>query len=449
MKTITRAEAPIAPSNSPSERNRHQVNNLHQQRPGILLTMGGYQGTLAAARSLGRDGIHVLMADSSITARARWSKWVSARTACPSPAQGGRSFIERISDIGRQDPGHVLYPTSDDVAFLFALHNSSLEPFYRTFQPSTECIYSLLNKKRLFEIAREVDLECPQTWFPDTQEDAEKAAVVAQFPLLLKPQTQIQYVSQIKGFYVPDASALPAMYRAFIDHVEYGPDVSSYDPAVRAPMLQRYHVEAVDRIYSLAGFVGSQGNYAARGSFKVYQRPRRMGVGVCFESAPVDPGLLDKVVRLCKNVGYFGVFEVEFIEVDGRFLLIDFNPRFYGQMGFEIARGLPLARLAYESAVGNVEWVEDALISANSMPTCESLAYCHGLVFGIGRLLSRAAGTMSRREYHKWRDWLNRHRSTMIDAVHADDDIMPSIIDLANEAITALRHPRSFWSSFR
>jgi hypothetical protein len=44
---------------------------------------------------------------------------------------------------------------------------------------------------------------------------------------------------------------------------------------------------------------------------------------------------------------------LEFIRAGGKQLLIDFNPRFYSQMGFDIARGSPLPLLVYEAACGH------------------------------------------------------------------------------------------------
>ena len=38
--------------------------------------------------------------------------------------------------------------------------------------------------------------------------------------------------------------------------------------------------------------------------------------------------------------------------------MVDFNPRYYGQMAFEIARGLNLPKLAYLDATGNLQGFE-------------------------------------------------------------------------------------------
>ena len=73
------------------------------------------------------------------------------------------------------------------------------------------------------------------------------------------------------------------------------------------------------------------------------------------------PELAAGLERLVARVGFSGVFEAEFIDPQGQAVLIDFNPRFYNQMGFDIARGLPLPLLAYYDALGSHAEPEGAL----------------------------------------------------------------------------------------
>ena len=79
---------------------------------------------------------------------------------------------------------------------------------------------------------------------------------------------------------------------------------------------------------------------------KVLQRPRRLGIGLCFASAAVPDDLRARATRLLDSLGYFGVFELEFIRSRGRYLLIDMNPRFYNQIQLDVTRGLDLPMLA-------------------------------------------------------------------------------------------------------
>src|SRR5690606_38582891 len=123
---------------------------------------------------------------------------------------------------------------------------------------------------------------------------------------------------------------------------------------VEGPMLQAFRPEAAQSIYSIAGFIGPEdGQVVTRGALKILQRPRRLGVGLCFEEAPVDPAVLQSLVRLCREVGYFGVFEAELVPENGRLHLLDFNPRFYGQMAFETGRGIPLGYMVWLAATGD------------------------------------------------------------------------------------------------
>ena len=187
-------------------------------------------------------------------------------------------------------------------------------------------------------------------------------AAEARFPVLLKPQTQILFESHVKGSQVERASELLPRYREFLERNHYGRKLLEYDAKANRPMVQAFHTEAAQNIFSLSGFVDRTGElFVARGAMKVLQRPRKLGIGLCFEDVPVEPELAEKVRALCKKLGYHGTFEVEFIRAGGKRLLIDFNPRFYSQMGFDIARGMPLPLLVYEAALGDAaRWTLEA-----------------------------------------------------------------------------------------
>ena len=101
-------------------------------------------------------------------------------------------------------------------------------------------------------------------------------------------------------------------------------------------------------------------------STKVFQRSQPVGVGVCFESLPTDPVLSNAVRRLCRELGYFGIFEVEFLWFDGRWAAIDFNPRLFNQIGMDIRRGMPLPLLACLDAAGETAALRDAVAKAQA-----------------------------------------------------------------------------------
>jgi predicted ATP-grasp superfamily ATP-dependent carboligase len=408
----------------------------------VLLTMADYFGTLAAARSLGRAGIPVVVAESKWLAVARWSRYVSRRVPCPT-IRSADAFLEWLFNLGRSSPGMVLYPTSDETAWLLACHRERLAAHYRLFQPPVETIYALLNKKRLADACRAAGLETPATAFPRSEHDVERCAAEIGYPVLLKPQTQIFFESHVKGRQVSDPRDLVDAYRTFVRDHRYATALLAFDPGARGPMLQRFHAEASADIYSISGFVGIDGEHALRAARKVMQRPRRLGVGICFEAAPVEPQLAERVLTLCRQVGYHGVFEVEFIRADGRHLLIDFNPRFYGQMGFETARGLPLPELVHAAALGDDERVR-ALLASSRRGDGDAAIFCHRVSFEMTLGLQRVSGRLSPVEHHKWRAWHAKNRAQASDAVLAADDPLPAVVDALEQLRAAVRHPRAF-----
>ena len=407
-----------------------------------LLTNADFYGTLAAARSLGRYGIPVTVAHDNRLGIASWSRFVARSCSCP-PTSDSRAFLKWLLEFGSSAPGHVLYPTSDDAAFIYAAHREELSQHFHLYQPPIEAIYALLNKRTLYAEARAVGLQVPRTWFPQTDADFAQLAQQPGPGLVIKPVTQILFTHHRKGEVVTEPGRLKARYEAFADE-PYAPELVERDPQVARPMVQEFHPGAGSAIYSLSGFITHRGQWAMRAATKVLQLPRRLGVGICFENAPIEPALAEGIVSLCQRIGYFGVFEAEFIrEGDGR-LLIDFNPRFFGQLGFDVARGLPLVALAYESARQNTERVARLLEAAGewSAANAPPPVFCHQMALNLVLSSQQASRAMPSEEARGWRSWVRDHQT--VDAVFDDDDRVPAAVDFFSRISAYARHPRSF-----
>jgi len=65
---------------------------------GVILTMGDYYGTLAAARSLGRIGLSVVLAESRTWTTTRFSRHVSQSLKCPAMDRH-TEFISWLLDL--------------------------------------------------------------------------------------------------------------------------------------------------------------------------------------------------------------------------------------------------------------------------------------------------------------------------------------------------------------
>ena len=409
--------------------------------------MAGYSGTLAAARCLGRAGVTVTVATDHVGLPAAWSRWTSRRVRCPD-SRDWRRFVDWLLEFGSREPGHVLYPTSDDLAFLIARNAADLAKCFLLYQPAVETMLAVLDKTSLAAAARAAGLESPVTYFPSDDADLEQIAREGRFPMLIKPRTQMMFASRNKGLQVRRREELAEAYRAYTQANRYLPPLLADRPDIARPMVQEYYAEAEEDIRSVAGFIDESGElFAARASRKVLQRPRRLGVGICFEDAPLEPVEAQGIAALCRLTGYFGVFEAEFIRLGDRRLLIDFNPRYYNQMAFEIARGLPLPLLAYAGAVRDSSGLDREVRAAQSITNNAGTAWCHRSAFVMLVAAQRLSRRASVSETQRWRAWRADHRDRIVDAGFHRDDLLPGLIDIAIQLWLALRHPRAFFRS--
>ncbi len=410
--------------------------------PPVLLTMPNNHGTLAAARSLGRAGVRVVAADPGALSITSWSKYTTTQLRCPMVRRSAE-FLDWLIDFGRRSERHVLLATCDDTVWLYAKYREQLSPYFHVPQLDVEVLHRLLNKRLMSEQAHIAGLDVPKTWFPADDKELNEVARIVRFPVLLKPVTQAFFLPRHKGFNVTNAEELLREYKILCTH-PYGKDVKDYDASVTRPMVQEFYGDASAKgIYSISGYVRGGRVLNPLASRKVLQWPRRLGVGVCFEEAKLDEKLVEGVTRLANQVGFSGTFEAEFVQDAERRLLIDFNPRFYNQMAFDIARGSPLPLLAYEDATGRD--LGAAAIGARN--GAKPRIYVHGSAAGLMLGSQGLSGAMKATELSTWRNWYDRHRGERIDAVHDSEDRAPALLDAALLLKACMRHPQHFFKN--
>jgi hypothetical protein len=251
--------------------------------------------------------------------------------------------------------------------------------------------------------------------------------------------------SAILACRVESAEEMPEAFRAEREGAVFAQELLARIPDAGMPMVQVWASDASSAIYTVSGFSGQGGKlFCARGSRKVMQRPRDLGVGICFESAPLEPGLEQQLQRLCALAGYQGAFDIEFLEVAGRKLLIDFNPRFYNQMAFEIDRGLPTPWLCWLGAIGDEVALGQAVGEAFTAEPAPGSVFCDQFAAAHTLALQRLAGAVPAFEEQRWRRWYRDHGEHRTDPVARKGDRAPQIAEVLSEVAAALRHPRSF-----
>ncbi len=409
--------------------------------PPVLLGDATWYGSLAAARDLGSRGVPVTLATDAFLAPARWSRFVSRVVRSPA-AKRSTEFLAWLHAFGDENPGHVLYPTSDDAAWIIADDREALAKKFKLYSPAAEVFAVLLDKGRLAQAASAAGLPIPETWSPETEADVEQIARTARFPLFIKPRSQVLAIGGLKGSRVDrpadlvtawNTSAMPGCEEL----------LGSAMRGVAKPLIQACYPD-FERIYTVDGFVDRAGNMVTMGCNKLLQRPRRKGPGVVFEEAPTYPAITAGLEKLWRQTGFFGVFDVEFVVDGDRVMLIDLNPRFYNHMIYEVDRGLPLPWMAYLGALG-----EDVELAAAMRAVKERTlkgpphVYVHRMPTSLLLAMQGLAGNMTREERAGWRRFV-RSAATISDPSVQSGDQMPWVADYVMHITTFLRHPRSF-----
>jgi predicted ATP-grasp superfamily ATP-dependent carboligase len=413
--------------------------------PPVLLTNANYNGTVAAVRSLGQAGIRVTTADPSRFAVGAWSKYTASRVVCPS-VRDTQTFVDWLVAFGRAHGKHVLLPTSDDTAWVYSLHRDELSQYFHLSSPPVDVMYRLLNKKDLYHEAVHAGLHVPRTWFPETVNDLGDCVREARFPVVVKPRTQVMFRTQSKGAYVQTANELSTFYNV-MSRQPYEANLLALDPSASRPMVQEFYAEAATGIYNISAYIRDGVLCGVRASRKLLQQPRRLGTGVCFEAVAVTPALAAGLERLAQRIGFSGVFEAEFIQHGDHAVLIDFNPRFYSQMAFDIARGLQLPLLAYFDALGSVSAFNE-LCEMQAFPAqVNGQVYVDLISLRILLGAQRLSGALSPADVKKWNDWYRSHRDQCTYAVRDDSDKLPFWLAAAQLLLRYGRHPRNFLRS--
>lgn len=424
-----------------------------KNRRSVLLASASYAGTLAAARNLGSNGIRVsVMSGPRIETRwsprisaAAWSRYCARSYRSPSE-QDNERFVAALLAIGAADPGQVLLPTSDETAWLYTVNAAALTRHFHIYQPSLETLQRILDKKQFADTAKAAGVAAVPTWEARSATELQALAPALPYPVLIKPRTHVNRLRNDKGVRVNSAAELLHEYPRFVERERPGPGANPLMPDAGIPVLQQFVRVAGEGVCSVSGFVDRSGElFVTRRSKKILQRSQPAGVGVCFESLPPDPELSDAVRRLCRRLGYFGIFEVEFLYCNGVWAVIDFNPRTFNQIGMDIRRGMPLPLLAWLDAAGETEALKSAVAAAQAQSERRpATVFCDRFTLHAILLARMLTKRISREELAYWRSWLRTNADDCVDVAALDGDPMPRIVHVASEIFVGLRAFRRF-----
>lgn len=317
--------------------------------PGLIVKIGAYplhHGGVGAIRSLGRLGVPMYAVTEDRFTPAALSRYLRGRFVWPTT---GREEPDRLVTgllrIGRRiGRPTLLLPTDEEAAVLIAEHADALAGSFLFPRAAPGLPRRLASKQGLHELCAAHGVPSPAAVFPGSYADIEAYAGRAHFPVVAKNR---EAFVRRKRPAVAGTTRIGGPDQLLDLARDWGPR-----PGV---ILQEYlpREQAEDWIVH-ACFGADRAPLALFTGVKVRSWPPHAGMTAC--AYVVDnPELATMSAKFVDRIGFTGIADLDwrFDRRDGRYKLLDFNPRMGAQFRlFENAAGVDVVRAQHLELTG-------------------------------------------------------------------------------------------------
>ena len=283
----------------------------------VLVTDAGFKNSLSVIRNLGRHGLDVVAAAPSRLSQGFFSRFCSARLICPEPEDHQRflEWVLRTIETRRID---VVLPIGDATTTTISRLKTHIERYARVPVADWESMRIASSKKETMRLAHDIGIDIPRTY--------ELGEAVESFPVVVKASEGSGRVR-----YVNTAAELGACERS-------------------QAVVQEY-ISGEGR-----AFFGLFDHGVPRAVFmhrRLREYPVTGGPSTAAESI-ADPTLGELGLKLLQALRWHGVAMAEFKKDrrDGRYRLMEINPKFWGSLDLAVCAGVEFPWLTVRMAAG-------------------------------------------------------------------------------------------------
>ncbi len=349
--------------------------------PALLVKVGRYPihaGGLGVIRSLGRLGVPVYAVTEDHWTPAAVSRHLAGHEVWRhSDTEEPAALVGRLCRIGRA-LGRPAVPiaTDDEAASLLAEHAGELREHFLLPRVEPGLPRRLASKRGLYELCREHDIPTPRTVFGGPGTDLAALAGQLSFPVVAKnvdPWTRLRSPA-VSG------TTVFATRAELLDRFAGRDDLSGL-------LLQEHIPNGGAEDWFVHAYCAADSALGVRFTGrKAYGWPPGRGVTADARAA-ANPELTELTGRFCKAVGYRGVNDLDWRRDprDGRYHLLDFNPRVGAQFrfgrtpgGLDVVRALHLAMTGRAVPAGDQDLTR-RLVVENVYPPARLLHRRSGL----------------------------------------------------------------------
>lgn len=291
----------------------------------VLVTNADYANALAAVRSLGEHAIEVVCGSEHRRSQSFCSTYCSKRVVYPSVSSEDE-FIRAIGQTAGSEKLDAIIPIGYSENVVLSKRLGDLPGSVKVPVAPWKAMRVASDKSQTMRLAERLGVGVPKTF--DTVDDVDS------YPVVVKSvggSGRVRYVNSAEE--LRSTPLKDAIIQEYIPGDGYGFFSLFNHGELRATFMHR----------------------------RLREYPVTGGASTAAESV-FDPELKRQGLRLLSELGWHGVAMAEFKKDsrDGRFKLMEVNPKFWGSLDLSIASGVDFPYLATRMAVdGDVEPVTD------------------------------------------------------------------------------------------
>ncbi len=296
----------------------------------ILVTTPLWEGAMACVQSLGRLGHQVSVIGSDPGYPLATSKYCHEIVVCAREEHG--AYADDLLRTVREGGYDMLIPISDRTIAVVSDHLDEIRKHTRLELPRPDQIALAGDKVQTMRFAEAHGVVIPPTYYPSDMEALETLSREIDYPCVAKlPVSTASHGVKV----VHDAAGLK---RFFIDQ----------GTKENWPFIQGF---IAGDLYDVTA-VCDQGRVVAHFAFRS-PIDSQVGGTPPFAYTVNDPVLLDATIKVLEGIGWHGAVDLDFLRGDdGRYYLLEVNPRFSGTINFAYKMGVDLPKAYFDVAFG-------------------------------------------------------------------------------------------------
>jgi predicted ATP-grasp superfamily ATP-dependent carboligase len=293
----------------------------------VLVTGGEHLAVLAAVRALREAGYAPWVAAHDPGAYAARSRDAAGVVEVPNPATDETGFVRALVAAAARIPVSVVLPGTEFGLAALSRHAHGFPPGVVLGVCPPAVVANATDKALLGDLARAAGLSVPPTL--DAGLDDLARGLPFPYPAVVKPRrSELQSSDGVVRHFAVRRVDSPAELRAALAAL----------PGARGLVQPYLH----GPLGSLAGVFWNGEMVCAVQSRGDRLWPLYTGSMTYAETVPLNRRLTASIGNVLRAVGWNGLYQVDFFEQAGEFVVIDLNPRLYTSLAIATRAGMNL-----------------------------------------------------------------------------------------------------------